>query len=167
MYNNHFYVGSMYDDIRLQVARSYTSSADSPSLWYHPSLCPTIFSPVFSFPSLSFTCSAPLELLASHAHTTTSPFMDFLVISPTLVVPLILFFLFVLSISLIIKYIYHKQPRNAHVILYYLYILTDAPRATQGVKWSNSSAQLIENIILESPQTAVRIIHYACRLLCV
>ena len=26
----HFYVGSMYDDIRLHVARSYTSSADSP-----------------------------------------------------------------------------------------------------------------------------------------
>ena len=27
---SHFYVGSMYDDIRLHVARSYTSSADSP-----------------------------------------------------------------------------------------------------------------------------------------
>ena len=27
---SHFYVGSMYDDIRLHVARSYTSSANSP-----------------------------------------------------------------------------------------------------------------------------------------
>ena len=27
---SHFLVGSMYDDIRLHVARSYTSSADSP-----------------------------------------------------------------------------------------------------------------------------------------
>ena len=27
---SHFYVGSMYDDIHLHVARSYTSSADSP-----------------------------------------------------------------------------------------------------------------------------------------
>ena len=27
---SHFYVGSMYDDVRLHVARSYTSSADSP-----------------------------------------------------------------------------------------------------------------------------------------
>ena len=27
---SHFYVGSIYDDIRLHVARSYTSSADSP-----------------------------------------------------------------------------------------------------------------------------------------
>ncbi len=27
---SNFYVGSMYDDIRLHVARSYTSSADSP-----------------------------------------------------------------------------------------------------------------------------------------
>ena len=27
---SHFYVGSMYDDIRLQVARSFTSSPDSP-----------------------------------------------------------------------------------------------------------------------------------------
>ena len=26
---SHFYVGSMYDDIRLHVARSYTSSSDS------------------------------------------------------------------------------------------------------------------------------------------
>ena len=30
MTKSHFYVGSMYDDIRLHVARSYTSSADSP-----------------------------------------------------------------------------------------------------------------------------------------
>ena len=29
-YYTHFFVGSMYDDIRLHVARSYTSSADSP-----------------------------------------------------------------------------------------------------------------------------------------
>ena len=27
---SHFYVGAMYDDIRLHVAWSYTSSADSP-----------------------------------------------------------------------------------------------------------------------------------------
>ena len=27
---SHFYVESMYDDIRLHVAQSYTSSADSP-----------------------------------------------------------------------------------------------------------------------------------------
>ena len=31
---SHFYVGSMYDDIRLHVARSYTSSADSPFCIY-------------------------------------------------------------------------------------------------------------------------------------
>ena len=29
-YYSHFYVASMYDDIRLHVARAYTSSADSP-----------------------------------------------------------------------------------------------------------------------------------------
>ena len=28
--HSHFYVGSVYYDIRLHVARSYTSSADSP-----------------------------------------------------------------------------------------------------------------------------------------
>ena len=37
---SHFYVWSMYDDIRLHVARSYTSSLSE----IHLSLCPTIFS---------------------------------------------------------------------------------------------------------------------------
>ena len=41
---SHFYVGSMYDDIRLHVARSYTSSADSPFSLISSLLCPTIFS---------------------------------------------------------------------------------------------------------------------------
>ena len=33
-----FYVGSMYDAIRLHVARSYTSFPDNPFYWRHPSL---------------------------------------------------------------------------------------------------------------------------------
>ena len=41
---SQFYVGSMYDDTRLHVAWSYSSSADNPLSWYHPSLCPTIIS---------------------------------------------------------------------------------------------------------------------------
>ena len=73
-------VGSMYDDIRLHVARSYSSSPTVPSLWYHPSLYPTIFyqaflsssSIVLSDTSPSFLRSAPL--VSSNARTTSTSF---------------------------------------------------------------------------------------------
>ena len=42
-YYSHLYV----ELIRLHVARSYTCSADSPCPFYHPLLCPAIFSLVF------------------------------------------------------------------------------------------------------------------------
>ena len=52
---SHFYVGSMYDDIRLHVARSYTSSADSPfSLMSSFTLSNHLLLGLLSFPSLLY-----------------------------------------------------------------------------------------------------------------
>ena len=64
---SQFFVGSMFDDIRLHVVRSYTSSPDSPfslisplTLSNHPLLVvlPLFLLPGTSFPSLSFLRSA-------------------------------------------------------------------------------------------------------------
>ena len=68
---SHFYVGSMFVDIRLHVARSCTSSLSVPSLLYHPSLGPTIFSyPFLSSASLGlpFTLSSYLRSALSSPH---------------------------------------------------------------------------------------------------
>ena len=103
---SHFYVGSMYDDIRLHVARSYTSSADSPfslmssfTLSNHLLLglplflLPCTFITIVLLPtqcsSLRITCPYHFNLLSC----------TFFVISPTFVVPLILSFL-ILSMQL-------------------------------------------------------------------
>ena len=50
-------VGSMFDDIRLRVARPYTSSPDSPFSRYNSSLCPTIF----HWGCLSFSLLLPFK----------------------------------------------------------------------------------------------------------
>ena len=42
--HSNFYVGSMYDDIRLHVARSHTPSADSPFSLISSFRLPTILS---------------------------------------------------------------------------------------------------------------------------
>ena len=80
---SHFYVGSMYDDFRLHVAPSYTSSADSPfslmssfTLSNHLPLGLPLFLLTCTFkvslPLPSFQRSFPL--FASHARTTSTFF---------------------------------------------------------------------------------------------
>ena len=101
---SHFYVGSMYDDIRLHVARLYTSSADSSfslissfTLTNHLLLglplflLPCTFITIALLPtqcsSLLITCPYHFDLLS----------WTFFVIPYTFVVPLILSFLILSS----------------------------------------------------------------------
>ena len=97
-YYSHFYVGSMFDDIRLHVARSHTSSADSPSLSdiIPHSIKPSPLRPSFLPPSLYFHFHLPpsyVVLLSSH-HITCPYHFNFLSctffeISPTFVVSIV------------------------------------------------------------------------------
>ena len=101
-----FYVGSVYDDICLHVARSYTSSADSPfSLIYSFTLSnhfllglPLFILPVLSFPLHFFLRSDPLLITCPCLLNLLS--WTFFAIYPTFVVPLILSFLIRIRIAL-------------------------------------------------------------------
>ena len=101
---SHFYVGSMYDDIRLHVARSYTSSANSPfSLISSFTLSNHLLlgRPLFLLPCTFITiallptqCSSLLITCPYHFNLLSCTFF---VISSTFVVPLIPSFLILSS----------------------------------------------------------------------
>ena len=103
---SYFYVGSVYDDICLHVARSYTSSDDSPfSLIYSFTLSnhfllglPLFILPVLSFPLHFFLRSDPLLITCPCLLNLLS--WTFFAIYPTFVVPLILSFLIRIRIAL-------------------------------------------------------------------
>ena len=94
---SHFYVGSMYDDIRLHVARSYTSSADSPfSLISSFTLSNHLLlgHPLFLLPCTFITIALFLHsvpLFSSHAHTTSTSFPGLYLWFPPLSLSLLFF----------------------------------------------------------------------------
>ena len=108
---SNLYVGLMYDDIRLHVARSYISSAASrQSLLFDiiphsvqpssPKASLSSFSLVLSFSSPYFLRSAPL--FSSRVHIglpLRHPFLDFLCGFPTFVVLLSILSFLILSTS--------------------------------------------------------------------
>ena len=94
---SQFYVGSMYDNIRLHVAWSYTSSADSPfylmssfTLSNHLLLCLPLFLLPYTFitiallptqcSSLLITCPYHFNLLYSVLHHGYNKYMHTLII---------------------------------------------------------------------------------------
>ena len=98
---SHFYVGSMYDDIRLHVAWSYTSSLDSPFSLISPL---TLFNHLLLglpllllHPCTSISITLLPTLDCSYLHHFILLFWPFHQISPTFVVPLVISFLILSS----------------------------------------------------------------------
>ena len=101
---SHFYVGSIYDDVRLHVAWSYTSSPDSPfslmssfTLFNHLLLGLLLFLLPCTFISITLVPTQCSSLLITCPYHFNLLYWAFFAISPTSVVPLILSFLILSS----------------------------------------------------------------------
>ena len=88
---SHFHMRYIYDDIRLHVARSYTSSPDSPfSLISSLTLSNHLLLGSLDFPLYMYFhlhCCAPLALLITCPYHFNLLSWTFFMISPTFIVP--------------------------------------------------------------------------------